>query len=375
MDNSATTRVCRAAAEAVANAMTENYGNPSSTHAAGRAAAKLLDESRETIAAALGAGRDEIFFTSGGTEADNQAIICSVKRKARAGKHVVTTAVEHDAVLNSMKELEKMGFEVEYLMPDGLGNISPEKIAAAIREDTALVSIMLVNNETGCVFPVEAAARAIKQKNSSALLHIDAVQGFLKLPFKAKTLGADMISISSHKIHGPKGAGALYVKKGLHLPPLIVGGGQEGGLRSGTEGIPAIAGFAAAAKVGFENMQKNTAHMFALKTRLAELLSETVPEAVIVGNGTAPHILTLAMPGYKSEVIMNYLDSKGICVSRGSACKKGRRSHVLQAMGLSNEIIDGSIRVSLCAENTVDEIEYFVKELAGARDSLFKVLN
>ncbi len=374
LDNSATTKVCKEAAEAVVEAMTVQFGNPSSGHALGRAAGDLLNQSRDKIARALGATRDEVFFTSGGTEADNWAIICGARHNARAGKHIITTAVEHDAVLKSMKELERQGFEVEYIRPDTDGNIPAERFTAAIRPDTALISVMLVNNEVGCVFPIMDIARALKIKKSRALLHVDAVQGFLKLPFKAKTLGADMISISSHKVHGPKGVGALYIRKGLHLPPLIVGGGQENGYRSGTEGIPGIAGFAAAVEFGFKNLASNAEHMQELKNHLTNLLGEKLPECVIIGNGAAPHILSLAMPGYKSEVIMNYLDARGICVSKGSACKRGKRSHVLEAMGLPNDIMDGSLRVSLCPQNSAEEIETFVNELKNARDELYTVL-
>lgn len=374
LDNSATTKVCPEAVRAVLEAMTECYGNPSSGHAMGRAAGELLAASRDKIARAIGATREEIFFTSGGTEADNWAIICGARHNARVGKHVITTAVEHDAVLKSMKELEKLGFEVEYIKPDGDGNIPAQRFIDAIRPDTALISVMMVNNETGCVFPVADIARGIRLKKSRALLHVDAVQGFLKLPFKTKTLGADMISLSSHKVHGPKGVGALYVKKGLHLPPLIVGGGQENGYRSGTEGIPGIAGFAAAVEDGIRNMSGNIVHMQALKEHLKELLSENLPESVIIGSGAAPHILSLSMPGYKSEVMMNYLDARGICVSKGSACKRGKRSHVLEAMGLANDVMDGSLRVSLCPENTLDEMQMFVEALADARAELYMAL-
>ncbi|MDD6189128.1 MAG: cysteine desulfurase family protein [Clostridiales bacterium] len=374
LDNSATTKVCPEAARAALEAMTECYGNPSSGHAMGRAAGELLSTSRDKIARAIGAAREEIFFTSGGTEADNWAIICGARHNARVGKHVITTAVEHDAVLKSMKELEKLGFDVEYIKPDGDGNIPAQRFIDAIRPDTALISVMMVNNETGCVFPVADIARGIRLKKSRALLHVDAVQGFLKLPFKVKTLGADMISLSSHKVHGPKGVGALYVKKELHLPPLLVGGGQESGYRSGTEGIPGIAGFAAAVEAGIRNMSGNIAHMQELKERLKELLSENLPESVIIGAGAAPHILSLSMPGYKSEVMMNYLDARGICVSKGSACKRGKRSHVLEAMGLSNDVMDGSLRVSLCPENTLEEIQIFVEALADARAELYTAL-
>ena len=374
LDNSATTKVCPEAARAVMEAMIENYGNPSSGHALGRTAGELLTASRDKVAKALGAVREEIFFTSGGTEADNWAIINGAKHNARVGKHIITTAVEHDAVLKSMKELERLGFEVEYIKPDEDGNIPAQRFADAIRTDTCLISVMMVNNETGCVFPIIEIARAIKIKKSRALLHVDAVQGFLKMPFKAKTLGADMISISSHKVHGPKGVGALYIKKGLHLPPFIFGGGQENGYRSGTEALPAIAGFAAAVEVGFKQLNENIRRMDNLKQKLRELLAENLPECVIVGAGTAPHILNISMPGYKSEVIMNFLDAQGICVSKGSACKRGKRSHVLEAMGVANEVIDGSLRVSLSAENTEEEMKTFVEALADARVELYTVL-
>lgn len=373
-DNSATTRVCPKAAEAALAAMREGFGNPSSGHGPGREAAALLLKSRETVARAIGAGKDELFFTSGGTEADNWAVLMGAAHNSRRGKHVLTTAVEHDAVLQPMKELERRGFEVEYLRPDADGNISPERVEAAIREDTCLVSLMLVNNETGCVFPVEAAARAIRQKGSRALLHTDAVQGFLKLPIKAKALGVDLMTLSSHKIHGPKGAGALYVRKGLHLPPLLLGGGQEGGLRSGTEAMPAIAGFAAAVEAGLPRLTADAAHMEALKARLLELLAEKLPEARRIGAGTAPHIVSLSLPGYRSEVLMNALDAEGICVSKGSACKKGRRSHVLEAMGLDNAVMDGSLRVSFCGENTMEEVEAFVEALARIKEKLYPSL-
>jgi len=374
LDNSATTKVCPDAARAVMEAMTENYGNPSSGHTLGRAAGELLTASRDKIAKALGAVREEIFFTSGGTEADNWAVINGAKHNSRVGKHVITTAVEHDAVLKPMKELERLGFEVEYIKPDEDGNIPAQRFADAIRPDTALISVMMVNNEIGCVFPIAEIARAIKLKKSRALLHVDAVQGFLKIPFKAKTLGADMISISSHKVHGPKGVGALYIKKGLHLPPFVFGGGQENGYRSGTEALPAIAGFAAAVEVGFKKLGENSSYINGLKEKLRELLAENLPECVIVGAGTAPHILNISMPGYKSEVIMNFLDAQGICVSKGSACKRGKRSHVLEAMSIANEVIDGSLRVSLSAENTEGEIKTFVEALADARAELYTVL-
>ena len=289
LDNSATTKVCPEAVRAVTEAMTENYGNPSSGHALGRAAGELLVSSRDKIAKALGALREEIYFTSGGTEADNWAIINGAKHNSRVGKHVITTAVEHDAVLKSMKELERLGFEVEYIKPDSDGNIPAQRFADAIRPDTALISVMMVNNETGCVFPITEIARAIKLKKSRALLHVDAVQGFLKLPFKAKTLGADMISISSHKVHGPKGIGALYIKKGTRINVFLDGGGQERSRRGGTENLPYIIGMAKALELAVENFKDND-RILAMRNRLADGL-KAIPYSHLNGS------LTERLPG------------------------------------------------------------------------------
>ena len=372
-DNAATTRVSKTAADAAYFAMLEGYGNPSSTHTPGRAAAKLLSDARKTVAAALGAKPETIFFTSGGTEADNLAVLSSAEYKKHRGKHIITTAVEHDAVLHSMAELEKQGFEVEYLKPGADGAVPASAVEAALREDTILVSMMLVNNETGAVTPVSEVSKILKRKGSQAIFHTDAVQGFLELPFTAKQLGADLISVSAHKIHGPKGAGALYVREGLRLPPRVFGGGQEGGLRSGTESVPLIAGFAAAVKEGFENRAEIIARKTEIRERVKTLLAEKIPDAVIVGGG-APHIVCLSLPGYKSEVLLNWLDGKEIYVSKGSACRKGRRSHVLTAMELPESVIDGAIRISFSSESTLEEAELFVDALKDARDGLFKPL-
>ena len=259
LDNSATTKPCQAAVEAIANAMTENWGNPSALYGFGIDAARELRSARRRLAAAMGAEPDRVFFTSGGTEADNWAVFGAVKRMGKRGKHIITTAMEHHAILNCMKELEAQGFEITYLTPDALGNITVDALKAALRRDTILVSVMMVNNEVGSVMPIAQMARLTHRMCPDAIFHTDAVQGFLKIPFQAKSLGADLISVSSHKIHGPKGAGALYISPRLKsFPPLLQGGGQEGGYRSGTEATPAIFAFAAAATEGACSMPEDT---------------------------------------------------------------------------------------------------------------------
>ncbi len=363
------------AAEAVLSAMREDFGNPSSTHSLGTRARALLEEARRSVARALGAKDKSIYFTSGGTEADNIAVLSSAEHMKRRGRHVITTAIEHEAVLKSMSELERRGFEVEYLKPDRNGHIPAEAFENALREDTILVSAMLVNNETGSVLPIAEVSKMLRRKAPAALLHTDAVQGFLELPFSVKSLGADIISLSAHKIHGPKGVGAIYVREGLRLPPRSFGGGQESDFRPGTEAVPLIAGFGAAVKNGFENMEKDIASTREVKEHLKSTLRLCVPEIVFLGSDDAPHILCISLPGYKSEVLMNWLDARGICVSKGSACKRGRRSHVLGAMGLDDRIIDGALRVSLSSGNTRDEAELFARALKEAKSELYGSLD
>ncbi|HHU05080.1 MAG TPA: cysteine desulfurase [Clostridiales bacterium] len=373
-DNAATTKVSDEAARAVYLAMTESYGNPSSSHALGREAREIIGTARKTVAAAIGAQPETIYFTSGGTEADNLAIISAAENMKRRGGHILTTAIEHDAVLKCMAELERQGFEVEYIKPDRHGDIPVSAFESALREDTVLVSLMLVNNEVGSVLPVAEVSKMLRRRKSQALLHTDAVQGFLKIPFTVKSLGADLLTLSAHKIHGPKGVGALYVRKGLRLLPRSFGGGQESGLRAGTESVPLIAGFGAAVEQGLKSRERDIAEMSKIRDYIRAQLRVRLPEAKILGSAAAPHILCLSLPGYKSEVLLNWLDMRGICVSKGSACKKGRRSHVLEAMGLSSGEIDGALRVSLSAQNTMEEAEAFVSAFAEAKNELYGVL-
>ena len=360
LDNSATTKPCKEAVEAISQALTENWGNPSALYQFGIDAAHSLRAARTKVAAALGAEPDRVFFTSGGTEADNWAIFGTVKRFGKKNKHIITTAIEHPAVLNCMKELEAQGYEVTYLQPDKLGRISADSLKASLRKDTVLVSIMMVNNETGAVMPVSQMAKLTHRFAPDAIFHTDAVQGFLKVPFAAKTLGADLISISSHKVHGPKGAGALYISPRLKsFPPLLIGGGQESGYRSGTEGTPAIFGFAAACAAVSATFRQDIQQEKELLEGLVNKLCK-LEGVKINGAHEAPHILSLSIPGVPTQNSINILQDAGICVSAGSACAKGHRSHVLTAMNLSPETIDSSFRVSLSRDTTQEDLDKLV---------------
>ena len=366
LDNSATTKPCTQAVEAMTRALTQDWGNPSALYDFGISAARQLRLARQQVAAAMGAEPDRVFFTSGGTEADNWAIYGTVKRLGKRGKHIITTAMEHHAILNCMKDLEAQGFEVTYLQPDGLGNISMEDLKAALRKDTILVSIMMVNNEVGSVQPIAQMARLTHRLCPDALFHTDAVQGFLKIPFQAKSLGADLISVSSHKIHGPKGAGALYISPRLKsFPALILGGGQEGGYRSGTEATPAIFGFAAAAEAGRQTFRQDIQREAELLNSLCEKLS-ALPGVKLNGAHEAPHILNVAIPGLPTQNSINLLQDRGICVSAGSACAKGHRSHVLSAMGIDGETIDASFRISLSRETTQEDVDLLAQAVEEA---------
>ena len=361
LDNSATTRPCGSAVEAMTQALTENWGNPSALYDFGIDTARQLRLARNKVAAAMGAESDRVFFTSGGTEADNWAIFGAMKRMGKRGKHIVTTAIEHHAVLNCMKELEAQGFDVTYLQPDKLGNVTVDALKAALRKDTVLVSIMMVNNEVGSVMPISAMAKLTHKICPDAIFHTDAVQGFLKIPFTAKTLGADLISVSSHKIHGPKGAGALYISPKLRaFPPLLLGGGQESGLRSGTEATPAIFGFAAACAEISATFKADAAREAELLNCLVERLCK-LKGVTINGAHSAPHILSISIPGVPTQNSINILQDAGICVSAGSACAKGHRSHTLTAMNLPPEVMDGTFRVSLCRDTTLEELDTLVR--------------
>ena len=369
LDNSATTKVCPEAAAAAMLAMTEIYGNPSSTHTKGREARQLLDKSRKQVADALGCTVQELVFTSCGSESDNWAILNGAELMRRKGMHIISSQVEHDAVRKSLDELERRGFEVTRLKPDEAGAIPVQAVMEALRPDTVLVTLMLVNNETGAVTDIGAIARAMKKAGSQALLHTDAVQAFMKLPFTVKSLGADLISVSGHKIHAPKGIGALYIKNGVKLKPYLLGGSQENGRRAGTEAMPQIAAFGAACQAAREHLQENFERMAALRQLAIEELRRDIPELVVIGGG-APHILSISLPGWRSEVLMNYMEAQEIYVSKSSACKKGGRSHVLEAIGLAPKVIEGAIRIGLSRFTTQEDILALCAALKEARSKL-----
>ena len=368
LDNSATTAVCPEAVEAAVEAMTLIYGNPSSTHTKGREAKKLLDKARGQLAAALGCKPTEVVYTSCGSESDNWAIIYGAESMKRKGRHIISSQLEHDAVRKALDELERRGFEVTRLKGEADGTVSPESVLNALREDTILVSLMLVNNETGAVTDISAISKALKKAKSQALLHTDAVQAFMKLPFSARTLGADMISVSGHKLHAPKGIGALYIREGVKLSPFIVGGGQENGRRAGTEAMPQIAAFGAACEAA-ARVKENASHMLSLKQDIIRILSESLPDFRYI-DSAAPHILSISLPGWRSEVLMNFLEARGIYVSKSSACKKGGRSVVLEAMGLDARTIDGAIRIGLSRFSTQEDVRALTEGLVEASKSL-----
>ena len=369
LDNAATTRVCPEAAEAAIKVMTENYANPSSTHRMGREAKKLLDDARAKVARALGCADEEVYFTSCGSEGDNWAIIQGARYAGRKGKHIISSKMEHSAVKKSLELLEKEGFEVTLLDPEADGSISREAVLSALRPETCLVTLMLVNNEVGAITDIAGIAKAVRAKNPRALIHTDAVQAFLKIPFSAAKLGVDMISVSGHKVHAPKGIGALYIRKGLNLPPHIIGAGQENGRRAGTEAMPQIVAFGEACESGRLAFSEYYGKLKELRAHAVGRISSEIEDAVIIGGG-APQLLSVALPGYRSEVIMNFLEAREIYVSKGSACKKGRRSAVLEAMKLRPEVMDGAIRVSFCRYTSLDEVDALCDALRDAHKSL-----
>ncbi|MBC5734015.1 cysteine desulfurase family protein [Lawsonibacter hominis] len=362
LDNAATTRVCPEAARAALEVMTEGFGNPSSGHAAGRAAAARLAEDRAVVAQRLGCAAEELYFTSCGTEGDNWSIHAAMEFNKRRGRHIVVSAIEHSAVLEPVRALAAQGCEVTYLKPDKSGRIRCEDLQAALRPDTALVSLMLVNNELGTLQPVRQAAEAIRRSGCPALLHTDAVQAFLKVPFTPAELGADLLTVSGHKIRAPKGIGVQYVRRGLEPSPLLLGGGQEQGRRPGTEPTAQIAALAAACRAWDDSFP---AHLSALKQYALETLA-AVPGLEVVSAGDAPHICAVSLPGYPSEMLVRDLSDQGVSVSSGSACHKGKPSHVFAALGLPKRTLMGVLRISFSPENTRADVD-------ALRDGLIQI--
>lgn len=371
-DNAASTVVCEEAAQVMLRVMREDYGNPSSMHEHGRRASHALELARKNVADALGAKPKNVLFTSGGTEANNLAILGTAERLSHRGKHIITSAVEHSAVLEPIKKLESSGWEVSYLLPDGTGRISADAFSAALRDDTVFASVMLVNNEIGALNPIGKYADEINRRNLDTILHTDAVQGLCKIPLSVSSLGADLIAVSSHKLHGPKGVGALFVSDRVRLTPLFLGGSHESGRRAGTEALPAAVGFGEAIRLGFAELSDTSLRVRELRKYAVDSIVSKLPDVVLIGEGDSPFLLCISLPGFKGEVVMNYLDGEGICVSRGSACKKGARSRVLEAMRLSNDVIDGALRVSFSRYSTKDEVDCFVDALTDASKTLLK---
>ncbi|MGX8701928.1 cysteine desulfurase family protein [Caproiciproducens sp.] len=371
LDNSSTTMVCREAADKVMEMMTDNYGNPSSLHTKGFYAEQELSAARQEIADLLGVLQEEIYFTSGGTESNNLAVFGAAHALRRRGNHIVTTMIEHPSVLNTMKQLEKEGFAVTYLKPDGSGKIKPEQVFRAVTPRTVLVSMMCVNNEVGTFLPLEAVPAAIAAAKAPALFHVDAVQAFGKIPLKPGRLKIDLMSVSAHKIHGPKGVGALYLRKGAHIVPRAYGGGQEKDIRPGTESAPLIAGFGAAVRAlpepgaQLEAMARLSSYC---RRRLLEIDGVTLnsPEDAL------PYIVNLSAGGVRAETMLHYLSAKEIYVSSGSACSRGKASHVLTAMGLPRDRIASSLRLSFSRYNTREDVDELADALREGLSSLTK---
>lgn len=369
LDNSATTQVCPEAARMVALAMTECYGNPSSLHRMGMDAERLMEEAREKIARTLSCRPAELTFTSGGTESNNLALFGAANALRHRGSRIVTTMIEHPSVLETMRELEQRGFEVVRLKPGSDGRVSPDALHEAVTPDTILISMMAVNNETGAVQPVEEMKKAAKAAGAPALIHCDAVQAYGKLALSPVRLGVDLMSVSAHKIHGPKGCGALYVREGVRITPLLFGGGQEKKLRPGTQAAELIAGFGEAARIAFEGREQNMQHISALRRAVLEALP-ALHVHVNSPDGAAPHILSIACEGVPSEVMLNHLSSHGVYVSAGSACSRGARSHVLAAMALSPALAGSTLRVSFSRMNTQEDVALFLEQLKAGLDTL-----
>ncbi len=369
-DNSATTRVSDGAARRALELMREEYGNPSSLHRRGFLAEQALTAAREELASILGVRREEVWFTSCGSEGNNLAVLGAALAAKKRGNKIVTTAIEHESVLAPVKHLSENGFETVLLPPDGRGVIDPGAVEAAVDEKTVLLSVMLVNSETGAVNDILSIARAARRKNPRVVIHCDCVQGFGKLLVLPALWGVDLVTMSGHKLHAPKGIGAVYIKKGTRLRPLWYGSGQEGGFHPGTENTPGACAMAFAARELWDRRDQNMALFHALEKRLAENLEKISGACINSPKEHAPYIVNFSLPGIRSEVMIHYLERQGISVSSGSACSKGAKSHVLTAMGLPPARVDSAIRVSFCRENTLEEVDEFCRWLQKGTEEL-----
>ena len=368
LDNSATTRCLESVKDLVVKTMMEDFGNPSSRHMKGVEAEKYLREAREQIASTMKVSEKEIFFTSGGTESNNWALIGTALANRRAGMHIITTAIEHAAVIQPMMFLQEMGFRVTFLPVDRQGQVDLDQLREALDEETILVSTMFVNNEMGAVEPIAQIGKIIKEYNPGILFHVDAIQAYGKFRILPKKMNIDMLSVSGHKIHGPKGVGFLYVKEKTKLHPLILGGGQQRGMRSGTDNVPGIAGLGAAAAEAYRDFDEKRAHLEKLKHYLIEGISQIEGTQVNSGEGEnwAPHIVSVSFRGVRSEVLLHALEEREIYVSSGSACSSNKKlpvSTVLREIHLDHDLLDSTIRFSFCEQNTIEEVTYCLSVL------------
>lgn len=376
LDNSATTQCSQAAADLMMHLLREDYGNPSSLHNRGMEAENYVKEARKRIAQTLKVNEKEIYFTSGGSESNNLAIVGGALANKRSGMHVITTMIEHPSVANPFAYLEELGFAVTYLPVDAYGCISLEDLQEAMCSDTILVSMMHVNNEIGAVEPIEEAAHVIKQKNSNCLFHVDAIQSYGKFRIYPKRMGIDLLSVSGHKIHGPKGSGFLFVRDKVKVHPLILGGGQERGMRSGTENVPAIAGLGQAAMEIYQNFESNQTRMYRLRDYFIQKV-EQIDGVSVNGHKdhrSAPHIVSVSVSGVRSEVLLHALEDKQIYVSAGSACSSNKPavSRTLQSIGLKRELLESTVRFSFSVHTTKEEIDYALEAMRGLVPMLAK---
>lgn len=379
LDNAATTKPRKSVVQAVVYGMEELYGNPSSLHGKGVMVEKHIKQIRKNIARFLGCQDQALYFTSGGTESNNMAIRGAAEAYGRRGRHLITSKIEHPSVLNTMEDLAAKGYEVTYIDVDKRGLIDLDQLLSAVREDTILVSIMHVNNEVGSIQPIEILGRELKRKNKNTLFHVDAIQSFGKIKIPVNTLPIDMLSFSGHKIHGPKGIGGLYVKKGVRLRPVVTGGNQETGIRSGTENVPGIFGLGKAVEEMDQDHPAKMKRLKDLKEYLIKNLSTAIENIEILTGADqsfADHILSVAFIGVKSEVLLHSLEEDGIYVSAGSACssKKKGQSHVLKAMGLREQLIDSTLRLSISDETTIEQLSYAIDRIKYHVEALRKIM-
>ncbi len=373
LDNASTTKPSKEAIAAITNALAKDFGNPSSLHRLGINAELIISQARKIIGAALVADPECIYFTSGATESNNLAINGVIENYGKRRPKIVTTAVEHPSVSEVFSRLESIGFEVKRIYPKPNGEIEWEAIVSAVDDRTCLVSCMLVNNENGAVLPVKRAFKEIKRLYPDVVTHCDAVQAFMKIPFKASQLFADIISISAHKINGPKGVGAIYIKKGVRVAPQNIGGGQEKKIRSGTESVPLIAGFGSAVETKIQTVTQRLEYLEGLKEYFLSVLEVLNNVSVLSRADASPYIISIAVDGVKSEVMLHFLESKGIYVSSGSACSKGEKSEVLKSFNVSERLLDFTIRISLSDENTKEELDTLIEAISEAQGTLQKI--